>query len=87
MKNGTWSHTLSRMKTTIEIDEPKLLDFMELTGIKTRREAIDYALTEAGRQAKIQRLLERTFTPEELADSVDPNYDLMALREREKPRS
>lgn len=75
------------MKTTIEIDEPKLLDFMELTGIKTRREAIDFALTEAGRQARIQRMLQKTFTAEELADSVDPTYDLMALREQEKPRS
>lgn len=70
------------MKTTIEIDEPKLMDFMELTGIKTRREAIDFVLTEAGFQARIQRLLEKTFTAEELADSVDPTYDLITLRER-----
>lgn len=73
------------MKTTIEIDEPKLLSLMELTEIKTRKEAIDFALTEAVRQAKIKKLLETRFTPEELADAIDPAYDLMALREKEKP--
>ena len=73
------------MKTTIEIDEPKLLGLMELTEIKTRREAIDFALTEAVRQAKIKKLLETKFTPEELADAIDPAYDVMAMRKMEMP--
>src|ERR1035441_2599765 len=46
------------MKTTIDLDEAKLKRVMNLTGITTRKEAVDYALTEAERLAKIKRLYE-----------------------------
>ena len=71
-----------RVKTTIDLDEFKLMRLMDLTGIKTRREAIDYALTEAEQKASLTKPLEVKLTPEELADAVDPDYDLMAMRER-----
>ena len=61
---------------------------MQLTGLKTRKEAIDYALSQAERAAKIAKL----FAPlrrskEELRNLLDPKYDLITLREQEKPQA
>jgi len=47
------------VKTTVELDEQKLLRVMELTELKTRKEAIDYALSQAERAAKIAKLFSR----------------------------
>ncbi|MEM6912283.1 MAG: type II toxin-antitoxin system VapB family antitoxin [Verrucomicrobiota bacterium] len=73
------------MKTTIDIDESKLRSLMELRGFKTRKEAIDHALTEAERQAK----LDWVFSADEDEDLeepvIDPNYDLKKMREMDKP--
>jgi hypothetical protein len=74
------------MKTTIDLDEAKLKRVMNLTGITTRKEAIDYALTEAERLAKIKRLYENPLPGEAYKDAIDPNYDLMKLREMTKPK-
>ena len=41
------------MKTTVELDEKLLKRVMDLTGAKTRRAAIDYALHEAEKSAKL----------------------------------
>lgn len=73
------------MKTTIEIDESKVLRIMEYTGIKTRREAIDYALTHAERLARIEKVLSKPFYTVNDGDIVDPNYDVMKLRAMERP--
>jgi Arc/MetJ family transcription regulator len=73
------------MKTTIDLDESKLLRLMDLTGIKTRKEAINYALTEAERMARYHQLMARDWTEEEIKDALDPSYDLAALSEKEKP--
>jgi Arc/MetJ family transcription regulator len=73
------------MKTTVELDEEKLLLVMELTGLKTRKEAIDYALSQAERAAKIAKLFARPRrTKDELKNALNPNYDLTALRGQEK---
>jgi Arc/MetJ family transcription regulator len=75
------------VKTTVELDEKKLLRVMELTGLKTRKEAIDYALSQAERAAKIAELFARPRrSKDELKDLLDPEYDLVALRAKEKPR-
>ena len=75
------------MKTTVEIDEQKLLRVMKLTGLKTRKEAIDYALSQAERAAKIAKLFARPRrSKDELKSMLDPQYDLTALRAQEKPR-
>jgi Arc/MetJ family transcription regulator len=75
------------VKTTVELDEQKLLRVMKLTGLKTRKEAIDYALNQAERAAKIAKLLAQPRrSKDELKNLIDPKYDLMALREQEKPR-
>jgi Arc/MetJ family transcription regulator len=76
------------VKTTVELDEEKLRRVMELTGLKTRKDAIDYALSQAERAAKMARLFARPrTTKDELKGALDPKYDLTALREREKPQA
>ena len=88
MQNGVFTRIIVRVKTTVELDEQKLLRVMQLTGLKTRKEAIDYALSQAERAAKIAKLFARPRrSKEELRNLLDPNYDLMTLREQEKPRT
>ena len=77
---------MTRMKTTIDVDEEKLLRVMELTGIKTRKEAVDFALGEVERLARIRRLASESFYVEAQGDVIDPAYDVIKLREAEKPR-
>ena len=67
-------------KTTIEIDEDKLNRVMKLGGFKTRKEAVDWALTEAERLAAINRIAETPWTSEIVYSRVDPAYDIMAVR-------
>lgn len=74
------------MKTTIDLDEEKLLRVMKLTGLKTRKEAINFALTETERAAKLKKLFSKPIPSKEWVDAIDPNYDLMALREMDKPK-
>lgn len=73
------------MKTTIDLDERRLSVVMKLTGLKTRKAAVDYALGAAERQASLDRLLERALPDEEYRSAVDPKYDVPALRKRERP--
>jgi len=74
------------MKATLEIDEPKLLRLMQLTGIKTRKQAVDYALTEAERIARLNRVMQTPlYVVAEDEPVIDPAYDLQTLREKEKP--
>ncbi len=73
------------MKTTIDLDDKKLLRVMKLTGLRTRKEVIDFALTEAERLARIKKLLREPFYVDASGHVVDPNYDLLYLRESEKP--
>ena len=88
LKDGSILHIIVRVKTTVELDEQKLRRVMELTGLKTRKAAIDYALSQAERAAKMARLFDRPRrTKNELKSALDPKYDLMALREREKPKT
>jgi Arc/MetJ family transcription regulator len=69
------------MKTTLEIDEKKLERIMKSTGLKTRKEAVDWALTEAERIATINRIAEEPWDAEAMKDAVDPDYDIIALRQ------
>ena len=64
------------MKTTIEIDEQKLERVMKLAGLKTRKAAIDFALTQAERWAKINRLFSEPFFVDDRSEVIDPAYDL-----------
>ena len=86
MRSGSRSRGGGRLKTRVELDEAKLERVMKLTGLATRREAIDFALTQAERAAKGKSLLSRPFF-EGIADKVvvDPAYDVLAVRRKEKP--
>jgi hypothetical protein len=69
------------MKTTIDLDEAKLERVMALTGITTRKEAIEFALTEAERIARIHHALNEPFyVVREEEPVIDPTYDVRALR-------
>ena len=73
------------MKTTIEIDEKKLQSVMRLKKFKTRKEAVDYALTEAEQAAKLQHVLETPMFLDVEGDIIDPNYDLIKVRNMDLP--
>ncbi|HEX7570276.1 MAG TPA: type II toxin-antitoxin system VapB family antitoxin [Verrucomicrobiae bacterium] len=75
------------MKTTIDLDETKLKRVMKLSGLGTRRETIDAALTELERKAKLLKLYENPLPGEFYKDAIDPKYDLMKLRNMAKPKS
>lgn len=45
------------MRATITIDDDRLAELMDLTGAKHRTEAINLAIDEYVRRAKVQRLL------------------------------
>jgi hypothetical protein len=74
------------MKTTIVLDERKLKAVMRLTGIRTRKAAVDYALSRAEEAARTWKLFEGALPSEAFKDAVDPGYDVLALREKEKPK-
>jgi hypothetical protein len=74
------------MKTTIDLDEGKLKRVMKLAGIDTRKGTIDAALTELERKAKIKKLYANPLPGEFYKDAIDPDYDLMKLREMTKPK-
>lgn len=73
------------MKTTIDIDDKKLHRLMRLTGLKTRKETVDFALTEAERLARIRKLLNGPFYVDAAGDIIDPGYDVVKMRKMEKP--
>lgn len=73
------------MKTTVYIDDKKLNRVMKLTGLKTMRETIDFALTEAERLARIRKMFDGPFYVVEAGDVVYPDYDVVKMREKEKP--
>ena len=75
------------MKTTVDLDEKRLERIMSVAGIKTRKEAIDFALREAERAVRLRKLIKTPLADSEFEHAVDPAYDLMALRNREKPVS
>jgi len=75
---------MTRMKTTVELDEKKLEAVMRQGGFKTRKEAIDYALTEAERRTRLMALEAKPFYVTDGA-VVDPAYDLKKMRARERP--
>ena len=74
------------MKMTMFLDEELLARVMKITGLKTKTETVDLALREAERKAKLMKFLARErLSEDDLKDSVDPAYDLMALRAAEVP--
>lgn len=75
------------MKMTMHIDKDLLASVMKEYGFESKTEAVEKALWEMDRRAKLKKFAKEGMglTPEELANAVDPNYDLMALRAAEIP--
>jgi hypothetical protein len=75
------------MKMTMYIDEELLARVMEATGTTSKTRAIDLALREMDRKAKLVKLSTAGLGmgPDELREAIDPVYDLAALRRSETP--
>lgn len=74
------------MKMTMFIDEALLARVMELTGLKTKTEAVEFSLREAERKVKLRRfVVNERLAADEWKDAVDPAYDLTTLRAAGKP--
>ncbi len=80
MSYGRASRTIIGMKTTIDLDERRLASVMRLTGLRTRKAAIAYALVAAERAASLDRLMEKALPDEDYRSAVDARYDVVALR-------
>jgi len=75
------------MKMTMHIDADLLQRVMDTYGYVSKTETVEMALRELDRRKRFEELGRRglEMTPEELADAVDPNYDLMKMRVAEIP--
>lgn len=75
------------MKMTMHIDDALLERVMEATGAASKTKAIDLALREMDRRARLATLAREGLGlgPDEMKEAVDPAYDLAAIRERETP--
>jgi Arc/MetJ family transcription regulator len=71
------------MKTTVELDEDRLQQVMRLGHLKTRKAALAFALIETEKLLRLRNLAAKSFYGTE-RDVVDPNYDLLKLRKKEK---
>ena len=75
------------MKMTMHIDELLLERVMKAYGCESKTDAVDFALREMDRRVRFREVVKAGMgmTPEELSDSVDPNYDIQAMRVAETP--
>lgn len=72
---------------TMFIDEALLARVMKLTGLKTKTEAVEFSLRETERKGRLGRFIaNEKLAAGEWKGSIDPAYDLMALRLAEKPK-
>ncbi len=65
------------MKMTMHIDEDTLAEVMKITGAATKTAAVEMALTELARKAKLKARLKRGLGPKkpgELAAGLVPGY-------------
>jgi Arc/MetJ family transcription regulator len=78
---------MAAMKMTLHIDDDLLARVMKSTGTESKTRAIDLALREMDRRAKLIALTKEGLglSAAELHDAVDPAYDLDAMRRRETP--
>ena len=75
------------MKMTLHIDDGLLARVMAATGAESKTKAVDLALREVDRRSRLTILASEGLGlgPDELKESVDPAYDLNALRHHETP--
>ena len=68
------------MKTTVELDDEKLENIMKAMDFKTRKEAIDWALTEGERLAVMHHIKANPWSAEMIREGMDADYDVLAVR-------
>ena len=68
------------MKTTVELNDEKLENIMKAMDFKTRKEAIDWALTEGERLAVMHHIKANPWSAEMIREGVDADYDVLAVR-------
>jgi Arc/MetJ family transcription regulator len=75
------------MKMTMYIDDELLARVMEATGAASKTKAVDLALREMDRKAKLIKLSSAGLGlgPDELKEAIDPAYDLEATRRSGAP--
>lgn len=75
------------MKMTMHIDELLLERVIKAYGCESKTDAVDFALRELDRKVRFKEFVKNGmgFTADELADAVDPNYDVQAMRVAETP--
>ena len=75
------------MKMTMHIDDGLLERVMAATGASSKTKAIDLALREMDRKAELRKLTAEGLglSPSELKETIDPAYDLEAMRLKETP--
>jgi len=75
------------MKMTMHIDEELLDRVVEKFGYTSKTEAVEMALKEMDRKARFKEMVKvgMGFTPDELKNAVDPDYDVMSMRVAESP--
>lgn len=74
------------MKLTVDLDKPLLDRVLELTGARTRTEAITIALREIDRRGRLVKILREGTgaSHDELTTMFDPNSDPAVLRVAEE---
>lgn len=82
-------HTEYGMKMTMHINKELLERVVEKFGCTSKTEAVEMALREMDRKARFKEVVKAGmgFTPEELKNAVDPDYDVMRMRAAESPSS
>jgi Arc/MetJ family transcription regulator len=75
------------MKVTLYVDDELLARVMDATGAASKTKAIDLALREMDRRAKLVSLATAGLgmSAAELRESVDPAYNLEEMRRAETP--
>ncbi len=75
------------VKMTMHIDEKLLGRVMKQLGTTNKTRAVERALKELDRKAKLNGIMERGLglSPEKLKTIFHPKYDLSAMRALEKP--
>lgn len=75
------------MKMTMHIDDALLARVMDATGTTSKTKAIDLALREMDRRARLAKLTAAGLGlgPDELSETIDPAYSLEEMRRRETP--
>jgi len=70
------------MKMTMHIDEELLDRVVKRFGCESKTEAVEMALKEMDRKARFRDMVKTGlgFTPAELRNAVDPDYDVLSLR-------